>query len=175
MEYSDDRKNRKPNTYCDVCNLPIYRRPSELAKSHTKTCSHSCNRKLYSKQISDRVKKNNPLPVMYGENNPAWKGGVTMFKKKGNYKNVRYVRCPQDFSGMARKDGYVMEHRLVIAKHINRLLTRKEVVHHIDHNHNNNKLKNLLLFPCNSSHKKYEGFELKGVMGIINGLHNYLK
>ena len=70
---------------------------------------------------------------MSGANNPAWKGGVTIFKKKGNYSGVRYVRAPTWAQPMARKDGYLMEHRLVMAEWCGYLLTRTEVVHHIDH------------------------------------------
>ena len=82
-----------------------------------------------------------------GENNPAWKGGVTYFKKKGNYTGVKYVRCPEQFLPMARKDGYVMEHRLIVAQHLGRPLKRTEVVHHIDHDPSNNDPANLMLFP----------------------------
>jgi hypothetical protein len=57
---------------------------------------------------------------------------------------------------MARKDGYVMEHRIVMAKQLNRLLDRIEVVHHIDHDPSNNNINNLMLFKNNSDHKSYE-------------------
>lgn len=60
---------------------------------------------------------------------------------------------------MARKDGYVMEHRLVVAKSLGRLLSRTEVVHHIDHNPSNNSLTNLKLFGSNAEHKSFEGME----------------
>ena len=93
---------------------------------------------------------------MYGAQNPAWKGGVTYKRPKGNYKGVKYVRCPQAFLAMARKDGYVMEHRLVVAQHLNMILTRTQVVHHIDHNPANNSPENLVLFANNTEHKKYE-------------------
>ena len=56
------------------------------------------------------------LSKMTGENNPAWKGGVTYRKRRGNYVSVKYVRCPPELTTMARTDGYVMEHRLVMAK-----------------------------------------------------------
>jgi hypothetical protein len=58
---------------------------------------------------------------------------------------------------MARKDGYVMEHRLVMAKKLGRLLSRTEVVHHIDHNPSNNQEQNLVLYPSNAVHKRAEG------------------
>jgi hypothetical protein len=90
---------------------------------------------------------------MSGENNPAWKGGVTYFRKHGNYKPIKYVRCPQQFLSMARKDGYVMEHRLLMAQMLGRCLERVEVVHHKNHNPQDNRLENLELFPNNREHK----------------------
>ena len=93
---------------------------------------------------------------MTGPRNPAWKGGVTYSRKRGNYKPVKYVRCPAEFQQMARRDGYVMEHRLVMAKLIGRPLMRVEVVHHEDHNPQHNDQFNLLLWPDNRTHKLWE-------------------
>jgi hypothetical protein len=151
--------NRKPNTTCDVCGKAIYRRPNLLKKNTTKSCSHTCSISIYQKNLIEKSNAKNHLKALPLEKNPAWKGGVTIFKKKGNYKNVRYVRCPKEYLGMSRKDGYVMEHRLVMAQQVGRLLERVECVHHIDHNPTNNEINNLLLFPDNSSHKIYEGIE----------------
>ena len=93
---------------------------------------------------------------MTGPGNPAWKGGVTYFRKKGNYAPVKYVRCPPTFAAMARKDGYVMEHRLLVAQAIGRCLLRAEVVHHDNHDPQDNRLENLMLFATNRDHKLYE-------------------
>lgn len=92
---------------------------------------------------------------MSGERNPAWKGGVTYFKTHGNYKGVKYVRCPPDFVSMARGDGYVMEHRLLVAQKIGRPLLRTEVVHHSNHDPADNNQK-VSLFANNRDHKLYE-------------------
>jgi hypothetical protein len=96
-------------------------------------------------------------PAKYGKDNPAWKGGVTYWRKKGNYKPIKYVRCPPEFLPMARKDGYIMEHRLIVAQMIGRCLTREEVVHHRNHDPHDNSMENLELFPNNGSHKREEG------------------
>lgn len=93
---------------------------------------------------------------MSGDRNPAWKGGVTYFRKHGNYKPIKYVRCPAEYLSMARKDGYVMEHRLIVAQILNRPLLRCEVVHHEDHDPQNNHPHNLTLFASNTAHKLYE-------------------
>jgi hypothetical protein len=92
-------------------------------------------------------------PPKFGPNNPAWKGGVTYFRKHGNYKPIKYVRCPVEFLAMARKDGYVMEHRLIMARMAGRPLLRQEVVHHRNHDPQDNREENLELFVSNQAHK----------------------
>jgi hypothetical protein len=97
---------------------------------------------------------------MSGPLNPAWKGGVTSFKKHGAYKGVQYLRCPPEFLPMARKDGYVMEHRLVVARILGRCLLRSEVVHHENHDPQDNRPENLALFSSNQDHKLFEAHGL---------------
>jgi hypothetical protein len=100
--------------------------------------------------------KKRPGTGLAMERNPAWKGGVTFKRNKGNYIGPKYVRCPYKWLPMARKDGYVMEHRLVMAQWIGRCLSRTEVVHHIDHSTRNNGRDNLELWPSNQAHKAAE-------------------
>jgi len=96
------------------------------------------------------------LTKMTGAGNPAWKGGVTYFHKRGNYKPIKYVQCPAEFLPMARLDGYVMEHRLFVARAMGRCLLRSEVVHHRNHDPQDNRLENLELFASNQAHKLHE-------------------
>lgn len=107
------------------------------------------------KRHSGNMKGRNRAPQL-GPSNPAWKGGVTLKRPKGNYTGVRYVRAPEWAKPMARKDGYIMEHRLVMALRCGFLLTRTEVVDHQDHNPANNEPSNLLLYPTNADHKRGE-------------------
>jgi hypothetical protein len=69
------------------------------------------------------------------------------------------VRCPPEFASMARANGYVLEHRLVMAKSMGRPLRAAEVVHHIDHNKTNNDLSNLQLFASHREHWVSEHLE----------------
>lgn len=154
---------------CPVCGKKFWRYNSYLKKSENPTCSRQCNGKIRAKELIkhshkghqgwSQTTKEKHRQRMLGPRNHAWKGGVTYFKTHGNYKGVKYLRSPPEYLPMARKDGYIMEHRLIMAKHVGRLLTRREVVHHIDHDPTNNKIENLKLFPDNQTHKKYEGRE----------------
>lgn len=151
---------------CPVCGTSFWRSNSRIKRTKNPTCSRRCNGVLRGKELVLHAHKGRAAwpketneahrKRMFGKNNPAWKGGVTYFNKKGNYNGVKYVRCPSGFLDMARKDGYVMEHRLVVAKAIGRCLKRSEAVHHVNHDPSDNRLENLELFPSNSAHKRYE-------------------
>ncbi len=150
----------RPNTTCDLCSKPIYRAKCVLAVNAGKFCSRACRNRAHPCF-------GNAGPRMKGERNPAWRGGVSWRRAKGNYVGGKYVRCPTEFLQMARKDGYVAEHRLVMAKSLQRLLLPKEVVHHIDHNPRNNALENLMLFASNSEHKRFEGQESQAANPVV--------
>lgn len=127
-----------------------------------KYCSKSCRAKAHITHLlpfSNNMKGRKRNDPRYGASNPAWKGGVTKKRTHGNYQGVSYTRCPAEYLPMARKDGYIMTHRLVMAQKLGRCLAREEVVHHIDHNPANNSPDNLELYPSNGAHKRAEGVE----------------
>ena len=82
----------------------------------------------------------------FGKETSRWKGGRTITSE--GYVLIRNNKHP------ANRRGYVAEHRLVMEKHIGRYLTKEEVVHHKDHNKENNDINNLMLLPNNSEHLK---------------------
>ena len=94
---------------------------------------------------------------------------MTYFKTHGNYTGVRYVRAPEWARPMARADGYIMEHRLVMAQWVGRMLLRTEVVNHKDHDPSNNARSNLELWPTNGDHKRGEVGRF--VDGVANRLY----
>lgn len=152
--------------HCTVCGQARTMPAAWVRKVKTPSCSRRCNGMLRGAEWKQHGHKGRAAwsdqskagysEKMSGANNPAWKGGVTIFKKKGNYSGVRYVRAPTWAQPMARKDGYLMEHRLVMAEWCGYLLTRTEVVHHIDHDPARNPRSNLELWPDNQSHKLAE-------------------
>lgn len=141
---------RRPNTSCVLCGTRMYRRPNQLRAGRGRYCSRACRNRAHPATGPCPAKS---LPM---ERNPAWKGGVTLKRPKGNYSGVRYVRCPTWALPMARADGYIMEHRLVMAEWMGRLLTRTEVVNHLDHDPSHNVRGNLELWPTNGDHKRGE-------------------
>ncbi len=62
----------------------------------------------------------------------------------------RYIYSPSHPD--KTKAGYVAEHRLVMEKIIGRPLTRKEAVHHLNHDRLDNRPENLHLCTSNGSH-----------------------
>jgi hypothetical protein len=174
---------RKPDPICRYCGEP-FRPKSRLALSKAKHCSAKCAvmTRMQDPAYVERLKaiastgragwteasRATYNEKMRGEGNPAWKGGVTFKRNKGNYIGPRYVRCPPGLLPMARADGYVMEHRLVMARTIGRTLERVEVVHHRDHVTRNNDPANLELWPSNGSHKAAEHGRF--VIGATNRL-----
>ncbi len=161
---------------CTVCGTPYQTQAAWLKRVKRPTCSRQCNGRNRGAEWATHGRKGRAgwtpeaeasrSAKMSGPLNPAWKGGVTLKRPKGNYGGVRYVRAPTWAQPMARADGYVMEHRLVMATLIGRLLTRTEVVHHLDHKPANNAPTNLDLWPSNGSHKAAEHGRV--VPGVAN-------
>lgn len=86
-----------------------------------------------------------------------WKGGRVI--GSGGY--IHIFLCPDDFFySMAKSNGYVLEHRLVVAKRLGRCLQRWELVHHKDHDRSNNIDSNLQLV-TDDRHKQITILESK--------------
>ena len=71
--------------------------------------------------------------------NPRWKGGK--YLTKDGYKTVLIPNHP-----FCNQQGYILEHRLVMEKYLNRYLDPKETVHHINEMKDDNRIENLMLF-----------------------------
>lgn len=86
-------------------------------------------------------------------------------KRKKHHLSDGYVRLlqPQHPHCMAR--GYVLEHRIIMEKHIGRYLNPTEAVHHINGKRDDNRINNLMLFPTRGAHTSFH-HSLGGVIGL---------
>lgn len=117
------------NKICGACGISFKARRCYVKRGQMNYCSKKCG-------LSN-----------VGERNGRWKGGVRTDHK---YLKVYSPNHPKkDFTG------YVMQHRLVMEKHIGRFLEPKEVVHHINKVVTDNRIENLILFPSQKEHREH--------------------
>lgn len=83
-------------------------------------------------------------------------------KGRGRHKSTNgyilvIVDSKDTFAKMRQGDGYVYEHRLLMAKNLGRCLKKWEMVHHINGKKDDNKLDNLILM----NEREHGGFTLQ--------------
>jgi len=96
----------------------------------------------------------NPMHGKRMSRSPKWAGGRKI--RKDGYVLVAVESHPHSADNKASGTCYVLEHRLVMEKHLGRFLEPAEVVHHIDGNPSNNDLSNLKLYATNADHIREE-------------------
>lgn len=98
-----------------------------------------------SQAVISRVLRLNGLPTTIkvdGSRHGMWKGGRTI----SGHGYVMLMLAPDDpLQSMRSRSGYVLEHRLVVARALGRPLERNESVHHINGDKLDNRLENLQL------------------------------
>lgn len=138
---------------CKICNKEFRVLLSQLNKKGRKNKAY-CSRKCRFKDIPKGKKAYN------------WKGG----------KNIgKYIHLYVPYHPYKNKKNYILEHRLVMEASLNKItktrwlifcktgnfpknskfLSKKCVVHHINGNTQDNRLKNLKLFNTNGEHLRY--------------------
>lgn len=91
--------------------------------------------------------------TLRGSEHGSWKGGRTL--TEDGYVLVKVA--PDDLlAPMRNRQGYVPEHRLVMARSLGRPLTRRETVHHRGTDKSDNRIENLQL--RSGGHGKHQAF-----------------
>lgn len=148
---------------CLVCGSDFVTWECKVKNGNGKFCSRNCSAKNASLNPSPNVV--NPLlermASWKGENHPSWKGGT--YITRNVYIKVWVADHPYSLQNK------VLEHRLVMEKHLGRFLLPSEVVHHKDGNKKNNKIENLELINNQSDHVITHMIEKYGGKKSITG------
>jgi len=150
IRYNDEiNKNGKSGRWiyieCPDCQkrrwIDLYGYKSSLSKGKNGICV-DCERHSDSRRLRHR-----------GANCPTWKGGI---QYKEGYRLIYVTKdspfAPMISTRMYHGAGYVLEHRLVMAKSLGRCLHKWEIIHHKNHIRDDNRLENLELMVHGNHH-----------------------
>ena len=132
------------NVICSYCGKTKKTYPSLVKGRKHVFCNEACK----ISHIKDFPEKWNrkPPPIHIGAKNPRWNGGKTVDR-------YGYEKVFNPESSMSDSKGYVYTHRLVVSKSLGRILSKDEVVHHINEDKQDNRIQNLQLM-THREHKR---------------------
>lgn len=91
-------------------------------------------------------------------NNSHWMGGR---RPDGKGYIVVVIQPDNPYFPMTNSRGEVLEHRLIMAKHLGRCLEAHEIIHHINSNREDNRIENLELIVGRHNHIPYNVLQMK--------------
>ncbi len=150
-KFNSKRYSKKIKCICPICNISFEIKPSKFDKiKSTACCSKECADKL---KETTYLGENNHQYGLVGDLNSSFKGEETT-KKNIQLKDI-WVYCPERPN--ANSAGRVTKHRLLVEtnyflydekyfKEVDgfKILKSGIQVHHIDLNHDNNEISNLI-------------------------------
>lgn len=127
---------------CYACGKRFSRIPSELKPRRNNGPLGIGREKRHYCSAACRINS------LANKTSPNWTGGIDHRKEY-----IAIKVSPDDFFyQMADHHGYVLEHRLVMARYLKRCLLPWEIVHHKNGMKSDNRLENLELMPSQTKH-----------------------
>lgn len=178
--YDVDTRNREPNCECAHCGKKLYFKPSRVKKLkwNEVSCSKECASKI--RAINTIGEKNHQFGLK-GDKNGSFKNRD--LNKKNHRINDIYVYDPENPNG--NRNWRVLKHRKVVEDNYELFeidkfymyngkyfLQKKYDVHHINENHDDNRVENLSIL-TRSEHKKLHTMNkilLRDNLGRITGV-----
>lgn len=145
-----------PIVKCELCKNKFYAKPSWLKRGHGKYCSAECQHKSFKKgkvvncfickkatyKAPRHIKRSKSKKYFCSKScQTKWRNTVFIGPKHANWKGGEYA-----YKSVLSRHKIPKICRLCRTKD-----TRKLTVHHLDKNHKNNKLKNLVWL-CHNCH-----------------------
>ena len=115
---------------CPQCGVSLWHRRKDIGR---RVCNE-CHKKSSANAL---------------ERHPMWRGGRHL--RKDGYVDITIGR-DDPYAPMITKSGRLLEHRLVMAKHLGRCLQPWEIVHHRNGHRADNGIENLELVGAQSEH-----------------------
>jgi len=155
--------NKKFIKNCPNCGIEFWTYFSINKKCCTHECANEYRKKIsYSKKVKfcliclrDFVPCRIDIPGIYCSMECSGKGRRKEFIMRNGYKHIYMPTHPK-----STKQGYYPEQRLIMENHINRILDKSEIVHHINHIKTDNRIENLMILN-ESKHKSYHANNTK--------------
>ncbi len=153
---------------CPECNKFLYLsakicrncyRKRKQNNSQQIECACACGKLIPSLRVDGVEKKyyigHNDKFQKTGSQSPFWKGGITKHPRG-------YIKIYKPEHPNSDRDGYIFEHRVIMEQYLGRLLTKDEIVHHINGIKTDNRIENLQLTNIREHIKIH--MKLRGVM-----------
>lgn len=103
----------------------------------------------FSQSVIHRAMRQAGIPtrprLQNREGHGNWKGGRTTMRPSGYIAVTPDPDLDASLLPMRNRMGYILEHRLVMARHLGRALAQEETVHHINGDPADNRIENLQL------------------------------
>ena len=120
---------------CKICGKSFY-----VKRKTQKYCSKKC----FGISNASKYWLGKKMPERSGKKHHNWKNGKA--------KNGAYIIILMPSHPFCNSHDYIMEHRLVMEKHLGRYLKPQERIHHINGIKDDNRISNLMLFPNQKAH-----------------------